>query len=70
VTFPYRKKYSSFWQEALASLAKRLVVVFGEGAALDLVHDVAAQVGWSAELEYLALRLLKPCAPIGKERSA
>jgi hypothetical protein len=63
-----RPQYSPFWLTALAGLACHLVTILGEGDALDLVQDVADHPDWSDELEYLALRILKPNAPVGLER--
>jgi hypothetical protein len=61
---------STFWCQALAQIAQHLLVKLGEGGALDLIEDIAMTDGWSPELAYIVLCILKPQAVIGEERAA
>ena len=64
--------YSHLWLETLSSLADVLREVLGVSIALDLLREIAVEYGgWTPELQYLGLRLLKPAAlPLGSEVAA
>jgi hypothetical protein len=62
--------YSLFWHTRIADMATLLVAPLGQDAALDVVHDAIEICGRTDELSFLVLRILKPDAPFGEERSA
>ncbi len=63
-------EYTRHWHIAVDKVAQAFRNAVGEDTALDLLNEQAKRDGWTPELVYMGLRILKPFAPIGQEAAA